>query len=81
MSSYEEHNQNMIQILNAELDKPKFALFASSTFEPAGGWEDHVGTFDSLDGAYDRYNQGKNGRYRWGHVVNLNSSNIVAKYY
>ena len=71
-----------------------FALFAGENYYPGGGWNDYVGTFDSLDAAYARYIQGpantdepdEDGyvatyRYDWGHVVNVVSNNVVAKYY
>lgn len=71
-----------------------FALFAGDRYYPGGGWSDFVGKFDNLDEAYARYIQGPTNedepdedgfvatyKYGWGHVVNLESGNIVARYY
>ena len=45
-----------------------FALFAGDSYYPSGGWDDFRGMFDSLEDAAAAYNQG---RYDWGHVVDL----------
>ena len=71
-----------------------FALFAGDRYYPSGGWGDYVATFASLDDAYARYIQGPGNTddpdedgyvatytYDWGHVVNMESGNIVARYY
>ena len=70
-----------------------FALFAGDRYYPGGGWNDFVGTFDSIEAAHDRYVKGpyaedepdEDGyvavyKYGWGHVVDLYSANVVVHY-
>ena len=71
-----------------------FALFAGDRYYPGGGWNDYVGTYPSLDDAYAAYIQGPKNedepdedgyvatyKYGWGHVVNVVTNCVVARYY
>lgn len=50
------------------------ALFAGDSYYPSGGWGDFQGMFDSLEDAAAAYDQG---RYDWGHVIDLRTQTEV----
>ena len=55
-----------------------FALFAGEAHYPAGGWDDLVGAYDSIQkaiGAADNYE--RNANLEWGHIVNLTTARPV----
>ena len=59
-----------------------FALFAGDDFYPAGGMEDLIGRFDSLDealiAAKDEDPEHHSGGYDWYQIVDLTTFTVVA---
>lgn len=60
-----------------------FALFAGDAHYPAGGWDDLIGTFDTVAEARARFDRGRypgetyNGDFEWGHIVDLTNAELI----
>ena len=60
-----------------------FALFAGEAHYPAGGWDDLIGTFDTVTEARTRFAQGNdpgdewNADYEWGQIVDLTHHEVI----
>jgi hypothetical protein len=60
-----------------------FALFAGEAHYPAGGWDDLIGTFASIEDARARFALGyypgepQNTDFEWGHIVDLTAAQVV----
>lgn len=50
----------------------QYAVFAGMDYYPFGGWDDLLGTYESLIEA-SKYAEDhvKQGKWRWAHIVNL----------
>jgi len=58
-----------------------FALFAGADFYPAGGMEDLIGRFDSLEEALvaAQDEDPESGGYDWYQIVDLTTFTVVAR--
>ena len=60
-----------------------FALFAGDAHYPAGGWDDLIGTFDTVAEARARFAGGhypeedQNTYFEWGHIVELTHAELI----
>jgi hypothetical protein len=60
-----------------------FALFAGDAHYPAGGWDDLIGTFDTVAEARARFALGRypddeyNTYFEWGHIVDLTHAELI----
>ena len=61
-----------------------FALFAGEAHYPAGGWDDLIGTFDTVADACARFAQGREPEwftetipFEWGQIVDLTHREVV----
>lgn len=63
-------------------DKP-YILFGGDCYYPNGGYNDYIGTFDTIEratvDALNRYGNGKGGTWhdRWWHIVDVTRGVIV----
>ncbi len=46
----------------------KYLLFLGDDYYPSGGWDDFVGSFDSLHEAVERI-KSEDSHYKWAHIV------------
>ena len=60
-----------------------FALFAGDAHYPAGGWDDLIGTFDTVAEARARFARGRypddeyNTYFEWGQIVDLTHGELI----
>jgi hypothetical protein len=83
MSSPEPHPQSgqrgaVADTVNAS-QKQRFAVFHGITYYPEGGWNDHGGTFDTLEQA-DAYAQTITDA-NWLHIVDLSTGLVVRRFW
>lgn len=56
-----------------------FALFAGDNYYPAGGWDDFVGTYETLDLAHEALKDRRIG-VGWAQVVDLGHRAVVTEW-
>lgn len=64
--------------MTIETPLKRFLLFNGQCYYPGGGWDDFIGSFDSLDEAKSVYG-GSGGTFDWFQVVDLETGTVVAK--
>lgn len=57
----------------------RYLLFAGGIYYPTGGWDDYKATADSLEELYIKGAEYK-AEYKWFHVVDTQTMEIVYKY-
>ena len=56
----------------------RYILFAGEAYYPAGGWDDYIASFETLEEAKAAEKEKMKGyQYDWSHVVDLHTGRIV----
>lgn len=58
----------------------RFVIFSGDEYYPRGGWEDFVGSTDTLSEAMDHEAEGRDPRRingYWSHIVDMETQTIV----
>ena len=57
----------------------RFVVFAGFQYYPGGGWEDFIGSCDTLEEARElrRATLEENYQYSWSHIVDLQTGEVV----
>ncbi len=53
----------------------RYALFAGDQYYPSGGWDDFIGTYDSVEDALEA--EAKRTRHDWYQIVDLTTGEQV----
>jgi len=56
----------------------QFLLFAGANYYPAGGWDDYIDSFDSVEDAKAHVDAQASMRFDWWHVIDMTTGEEVA---